>query len=248
MNTITATDSFSPQRLLLLTKRIFAFNKKTWLTGAVIVYGFLALIWFVPIFTAFQVWHGFQTGSLLSATTFFYSIGGLFITSSIFDQLHTPNTAFLELTLPATTFEKLLSSWLISSVLFSVTAIAGYFILITSIQLITTLIAPPQYSIELFNPFSNNIVNLVFTYFVYHSIFLLGSVYFKKNNFLKTLLVFILISVAFVFITGVLAFLQFEINIQISDLNNNVARLLSLMFMGLMYFFSYVRLKNRQVA
>ena len=248
MNTITATDSFSPQRLLLLTKRIFAFNKKTWLTGAIIVYGFLALIWFVPIFTAFHVWHDFQTSRLLSAATFFYSLGGLFITSSIFDQLHTPSTAFLELTLPATTFEKLLSSWLISSVLFSVVAIAGYFILITFLQLITTFIGPSNFSMEIFNPFSWEIIKLVLTYFVYHSMFMLGSVYFKKNNFLKTLLVLILISVSFAFITGLLAFFQADNTIRFNEISSTVSYIIFLMIIALMYFFSYIRLKNRQIA
>lgn len=250
MNMISSKNSFSIERFLLLTKRTISFNQKSWVIGFASAYGILTLAWYLPIFTALPIWHGFQIDSLLPAATFLFSAGGLFITSSLFDELHSSNTAFLNLTLPATALEKLFSAWFVSVVLFSMAAIFGYFILHLLIQLLTVLIVPSSPAIQLFNPFYTEFGMLLFTYTVYNSVFLLGAVYFKKNNFIKTLLTMILIGVGMAFISGIVAFFQPEksFSISINELHTTVIRLTMLGFILVMLFFSYVRLKNRQVA
>lgn len=250
MNTISSTNSFSFERFLLLTKRTIILNQKSWVIGFSSAYGILALAWFLPIFTALPVWHSYQINSLLPAATFLFSAGGLFITSTLFDELHSPTTAFLNFTLPATAFEKLFNAWFISFVLFSVTALAGYFVLHLLIQLITVLITSSASAVQPFDPFSKEVMRLIHNYVAYNSVFLLGAVYFKKNNFLKTLLVMILFGVGMAFISGIIAFFSAEnsFHISISELNTTVLYLITVGFISLMLFFSYIRLKNRQVA
>lgn len=250
MNNISSSNLFSFERFQLLAKRTISLNQKNWVIGFASAFGILALAWFLPILTGLTVWHGYQINSLMPAATFLFTAGGLFITSTMFDELHSPTTAFLNLTLPATTYEKLNNAWFISVVLFTITAFTGYFVLHLLIQLITAVIVSSTPDIQLFNPFSKDVGTLLYTYVAYNSVFLLGAAYFKKNNFLKTLVAIIFVGVGLSFISLVAAFLSVEnsFHISFSEINSTILHFITIGFISLMLFFSYIRLKNRQVA
>mgnify|MGYP005848018745 CR=1 FL=1 len=250
MKTIASDNSFSFQRFLLLIKRTAVLNQKSWLIGIASAFGLLIIIWFAPVLTILPAWHEYRIQNLLTPAIFFYTAGGLVITSSLFDELHSPATAFLNLTLPATAFEKLFSAWLISAVLFTVITLSGYFLLHLAIQLASMAFVPSFPQIQLFNPFEPEILEDIFTYVFYNSLFLLGAVYFKKLNFIKTLLALILFFFILGIISGILTFYQPDntLIVSLSVLTPAIAYSILTAIIVLMLFFSYIRLKNRQVA
>lgn len=251
MKTLQPTNSFSFDRFTLLCKRIFALNKTSWLIGFASVIGFLLVIWFLPILFSQTPWHNYTIESLLPAALFFFSAGGLFITSALFDELHSPTKAFQNLTLPATAFEKLLSGWTITTIIYTLVSLVIYFLLTLIIQLITAFTLTVDLSIYLFNPLEFDLPELVLSYYYYHSIFLLGAVYFVKNNFLKTLLTIILVVTTFIFFTGILFFISagtIAFQFSTDDMSAGVVHTISILFSLFMLTIAWIRLKNRQVA
>jgi len=251
MKKIEPLNRFSIPRFVQLCKRTVELNISSWLMGLAAVVGILLIIWFFPISTGGNAWHGFRIESLLPAALFFFVVGGLFITSSLFNELHSPTTAFQHLTLPATALEKLLSAWIISTVLYTLASLVIYFLLTLIIQLITGLTTTADLSIRLFYLLDFSIADSVVSYYYYHSIFLLGAVYFVKNNFLKTLLSIVLVVSTLIVITGLVFFVSagtLAFQFSTDDLGSGVIHTISILFSLFMLTFAWIRLKNRQVA
>jgi hypothetical protein len=109
---------------------------------------------------------------------------------------------------------------------------------------------------NIFNPFTSDVLSTILGFFFYQSIFLLGAVYFKKNNFIKTLLVMIVVVLGTLFVLniGLLIFglsqnQEFFVNIQLgafwlTPLKYIIGTVLTVFFIWL----SYVQLKNKQVV
>src|SRR5690625_2136484 len=114
MDRYKVTDSFSTGRVLNLAKRTVAIQGRGWFTGFAAAIGILTLWWFYPLINNTQPWHHYQAASLIPTALFLFHLGGYLMTSKIFNELHTPSTAFLSLTLPASTTEKLICAWLIT--------------------------------------------------------------------------------------------------------------------------------------
>jgi hypothetical protein len=251
MKKIEPLNTFSVPRFIQLCKRTIELNLSSWLLGLAAVLGILLIIWFLPILAGGNTWHGYRIETLLPAALSLFVLGGLFITSSIFNELHSPTTAFQHLTLPATALEKLLSAWAVTTVFYTLVSIVTYFLLTLIIQLITALISTADLSIRLFNPLDFELAESVVSYFYYHSIFLLGAVYFAKNNFLKTLVSIVLVVSTLILITGLVFFVSAgTITFQFStdDLASGVIHTVSILFSLFMLTIAWIRLKNRQVA
>ncbi len=131
---------------------------------------------------------------------FFYFTGGFIFTSGIFRELHARETVTDYLMLPASSLEKFAerlfiatAGWtLYSLVLFS----ASSFI----IELIKIFLEKGS-GFNPFNPMDVQLLKTIPYYLVNSSVFLLGAVYFKKMNFIKTILalfsVFIFLFIVF---------------------------------------------------
>ncbi|MEN8192837.1 MAG: hypothetical protein ABFS12_08465 [Bacteroidota bacterium] len=113
-------------------------------------------------------------------------ITGLIATSLSFSELYTDKSYFY-LTLPSSSFEKLLSKLIIISGLYLLGI--NFLLIIVSIAVkgINYFLLGSQFPI--YNPTHPNILNSELLYMIILSIFLFGAVYFKKYNFLKTILV-----------------------------------------------------------
>jgi hypothetical protein len=176
-------NQFSIQRFLLLIKRNAVLNLKTWLIGFGAISGLLILI---------AQLQAYQSGGILdingiaiTGLTFIF-IGGYLVTSMAYNEIHTPARSQFFLTLPATNAEKLFSHWFLTSFLYVVVATLVLFVILLLSSLLTTLIYGS--GIELFRPFSSGNIRLMGIYMVTQSVFFLGAIYFRKNNFLKTVL------------------------------------------------------------
>jgi len=112
-------------------------------------------------------------------------ITGLIVTSLSFSELYTGKSYFY-LTLPSSLFEKLLSKLIIISVLYLLGI--NFLLIFVSITAkgINYFLFGNQFSI--FNPIHPNILSSELFYLIVLTIFLFGAVYFKKYNFLKTIL------------------------------------------------------------
>lgn len=248
---------FSMERFQLVLKRTIALNLRTWVIGFLSVVGFLLVMVLLPLMTGMsqETITGFT--AVRGTAIFLYTVGGLILTSLLFNEVHTPNSAFQFLTLPATTLEKLVSAWFSGTVIYTVAAIASIVALSAIIETIQGLYTGLWSPFNLFNPASSDVLDSILQFFFYQSIFLLGAVYFRKNNFFKTLLVIIAISLGFFFFMSISMLIfglsknqEFFINIQMGSqpwvtyLSFTIGFILTLFFIWL----SYLQLKNKQVV
>lgn len=252
------TDSqFSMERFRLVMKRTIVLNQRTWLIGFLSITGFLLGVAILPLISnMFNVSRpGFA--AVRELALFFYMIGGLVLTSMIFNEVHSPTKAFQFLTLPATTFEKLSAAWFTGTVIYTAITMASIVVLSVLIEIIKGIYTGDWASLFIFNPFTSEILGTTLLFFFYQSIFLLGAVYFQKNNFLKTLLVIIGFSLGLFFFLSISMLIfglaqneEFFVNIQFGSqpwlglVKYAAGTGLTLFFIWL----SYLQLKKKQVA
>ncbi len=134
-------------------------------------------------------------------------IGGYVYTSSIFGELHHSQRSYQYLTLPVSTTERLLSSWLLTALLFPLFSV----MLMALIVFIANLIMNFTFDVTPFQSvYSSSGWTAIKVYFVTQSVFLLGAAYFRKNNFLKTVLALFVVSVIIQVIIVVTAWILFS--------------------------------------
>ncbi len=114
-----------------------------------------------------------------------YLLGFIFA-STCFSEIHQLARKHAWLMLPASAAEKLVVQVIIASLLFPI----GLLLLTSGASLIAELISQVAYreSIRIFHPFSSEVGIRVLHFLVLSSLFLLGSAYFRKHQYIKTLL------------------------------------------------------------
>ncbi len=250
-------NQFSLERFALLIKRYAMFNLKSWLIGFGALAGVLIVVSALSIIFSAGV---YRISGMVTLGQIFIFVGGLMITSMAYNEIHTPAKSQFYLTLPATAAEKLFSHWIVTSVIFVLLAN----VLLSAVLFLTSAIAYMSLStpIEVFNPFTSENMTLMAIYLVVHSIFFLGALYFRKNNFLKTILsVFVIQTVINIFIV-ILAYLLIGkegfqtdmqgFNVGLTQFGTETFPLLmKILFFGILGPFcllvSYFRLKEREV-
>jgi hypothetical protein len=126
----------------------------------------------------------------------FFFAGGYVFTSTIFSELHKSNRGYLFLTLPASALEKLLASWLITSVLYVIASIFIIFLMNVILKVFSGNVMP------LFNLFQPSLLKSYAVYLVTQPVFLLGAIYFRGVNFLKTTLaLFVIVFIVSIYST-----------------------------------------------
>lgn len=183
-------------------------------------------------------------------------LSGLIFTSQVFLELHDPKKSYAYLLLPVSNLEKLIGSWLISGPLY----VLAYSLFVFIIQLIAGIVTGNYQSV--LGIFKSSYFQAVSGYFVLHSVFFLGAVWFRKNNFLKTVfsifLFFVSIGLFAIAMFG-LFFKGFDFeNMNLGDnisagfgdldLIGTIAKIVICYMIPLFFILvSYFRLKERQV-
>jgi hypothetical protein len=252
MKTFPPANSFSIPRVLQLCLRFFVYNRRSWLIGFGAATGFILAIWLLPLILASDPGHQYSFEHLQGTAMLLYVLGGLFLTSNLFGELHTPSSSYQFLTLPATTFEKLFAAWLISSLLYTIIVMTGLIGLSFIVESVSAIHTGTGISYTLFNPFSDDALNSIGNYFVFHSFFMLGAVYFRKNNFLKTflsliLLFFLLISISTTALLIMGDSVEAVVEIKLFDNMSGIQILFWTVLTLFILFLSYIRLRNKQV-
>ncbi|MCK5823723.1 MAG: hypothetical protein KAG95_06945 [Bacteroidales bacterium] len=248
------------KNLFLFIKRYLFLNKNTLAVAFGAVSGTIFLI---LMFAAYQT-KSLNSDILFSTVMPFFFLGGLIFTSSSFKELHDPKTSYSFLTFPISTFEKLSGIWLSTSVLFSIVSI----VIIYIINILASVLFSQLFNFQLHidNIFTLQLFSEVGKYIVIQSIFLLGAIYFRKNNFLKTILAISVIFIVFAILTGLAGRIMFNdfiiphnfnfnsngVSIEHQSMfSNTIPQILNFTFWYLLTPFflivSYFRLKERQI-
>ncbi len=178
-------------------KRMFNFIKRQSLLNAnATIIGALATVGAMFLVSELVGYFSPQGVTKLKAVYFgTLYVYGLIRTSHVFSELHNPQKGYAYLTLPVSTAEKLWGSWILSApvftLLFSIICIVLYF-----------LACLTGGRMDAFHKiFDADNARGVGFFLIIQSVFFLGAVYFKKNNFMKTvavLIVFWLINAAYI--------------------------------------------------
>lgn len=128
-------------------------------------------------------------------------IGGFIMSSLAFSDLSSSLKRSNYLVLPASTFEKFLSMWLLTS--------AGWVVLYTLTFWVYTLLVNPMASLlfrsitfQPFEPFGEFSITVIQYYFVLQGIFLVAASHFRGYVFAKTVVVLVL----FALVIGIVAY------------------------------------------
>ncbi len=236
---------FQPKRLAHFVLRQASLNMSTFLVGIAAIFGILLLI---SLLTAYWRPQGISGLPILYLIVFFLS--GIVHTSRTFQELNSQEKAYSFLTLPASTLEKMLGSWLLSSPLFIFTY--GLFTLL--VYGLAVLVARnPDALGALCNAHTLRSIGI---YLVVQTIFFLGACTFKKNNLLKTLLALFLFGVCvmvFVLTSSLLLArgISFDFSFNSEDIDFGPAKIIHRLFLALlgpfMLLVSYFKLKEREV-
>ena len=191
-----STNIFSPQRQYLFVQRQLSFFQDRWIIAVAAIFGLLLVF---SVGTA--ILNPTELHGILGFHNAVFFFGGLILTSQIFSELHSSHQSYSLLTLPASTLEKLVGSWLITSPFYIVAFWTISFILFC----LSYLIAGEPLALSHF--FSREIWGSIGSYLVFQTIFLWGACYFRKNNFLKTALALIGLAIVLGLFTVTLGYL-----------------------------------------
>ncbi len=259
MQSSESISAFSINRIKLLSSRFYLLNQKNWLVGLLGIAALLFTMWLIPVvITAGDSIPSFSA-LLQGPAMFAYIIGGLAITSRIFHEVHSPTTCYQFLTLPATTFEKFGAAWLVTTIGYTVAAMLAIVLLSFSVETLSALIKGSWSQFALFNPFKTEIFGLISRYLFYQSIFMLGAIYFVKNNFLKTVLAYILIVISLLISIGLIVMIfgltyqgEVSINMQIEGISwlipESLQAFARIVFSLFLLLLTYLQLRRTQVA
>lgn len=178
---------FSPARTAKLIRKDVLSEYKSllvWLAsaaGVMIVISFLNILFFK------------LNGGNQNSKEFHYIIfvlllfpGGYILTSNMFRDVHDKSKNIYWLMLPGSTFEKMLSRLLISTVVYAFLLILVYPLLALVSEMFNQIVFGMRH--EFFNPFIPRVLEMIPYYLVTQSLFFAGAVFFRKHHFAKTLL------------------------------------------------------------
>ena len=187
---------FKPQRFVQLLFRDFTSGYRSTLIAMAAVAGAMILF---AVLTALGIRFGGQPRDLSGEFYFgFFTnilfIGGLIVSSLAFREAHRRGAGIFYIAIPASTFEKLASKLLVTSLGYAL----GTVIFITALSALTEAILWLIFGFGLgfFNPMTMIVLYCLIGYLIAQSVFLLGSVWFKKAAFVKTVLWIILFGIA----------------------------------------------------
>jgi hypothetical protein len=177
---VTARRAFSFSRLGLLLRRDVAHGYRGTLIAMASVAALIVLSSLVGTLAPRTVPGAFYAGWF--APLLF--VGGFVYTSLVFRELHNGPAATLFLTLPSSPVEKFASKAVVTSLGYALAALVFTTVTSALSEGVNWLVFRLHH--ELFNPVESGTLRMVAYYFVAQSVFLLGSVYFRKMAFVKT--------------------------------------------------------------
>lgn len=210
-------NTFSLKRLFLLGKRQIISNYSGMLIGFA---GFTGIFLIVNLFTVY-----YNPGAKLNLEVPFYLIlfiVGYVFTSIIFAEVQSPQKSIPFLTLPVSNLERLVNAWLLTAILFPILVFLGFALVIGLVYLILQ-VPIPRGTFEFF--WSAQVLKAFILYFITQSVFLFGAMYFRKHNFLKTILSLFVIQSVIGLVAALVGYLLFgTLNFDGNEIVTNAAQ------------------------
>ena len=191
---------FDQKRFSLLVLKHWADNKKRY-TLSLLAYAGLLITWFAFGLIVEGIPDGEGLPEDVQVATFFFSLFavGTFYASQYFSDLGSRDKGSHFLLIPASSFEKLICSLFYTVILFPVLLIACFYLVDVMMVAIANSFTGSGtgegestvaniFKVELIRFDPNRAIYLLPFFFSVQALFLLGSVYFKKYNFIKTII------------------------------------------------------------
>lgn len=171
--------NFRFDRYLKLLRNEMKFNHRGVL---IIAAGFFFFLTLLSLFVRERVGQDGEFMNIWYGLTLL--VGGFYYTSIAFRELNRPHTAHLYLMTPASTLEKFLSKWTLTTVGFTVGHLITYTLFSIIVLAIDSYFGHTYFNA--FEPFGEHPLLLMKLYMTLSSVFLLGSLAFKRYEFFKT--------------------------------------------------------------
>lgn len=174
-------------RLLLVLRKELYEGKKSFTIYGIVIFLFLFFQEILDAYFSRGVEDLIMGGSYAQSFPPFLFLGGCIMTSVFFaEDMFSRTGQHAWLMLPAASWEKFLAKALLCAIAYPIALTALFVLSSLIIEALTLLIFDNSFS--WFNPFSADVGILFFHYLVIQSVFLLGSTYFRKAHFIKTVL------------------------------------------------------------
>ncbi len=190
---------FNQARFAQLAWKHWADNKKRY-NLALLAYVVLLFTWFLVMLIVEGIPNKRGLPDEIQHGTFFFSLFavGTFYASQYFSDLGSREKGSHFLMVPASAFEKFLCSWFFTVVMFPILILGAFYLVdVLMVTVSNSFLADGSvgksrvvnvFELNLLRFSPDEAVNLFLFFFSIESLFLLGSVYFKKYNFLKTII------------------------------------------------------------
>lgn len=180
----------------LLISRQFKENNKIYGLSLLVLFGMLSFLFLIV-----HQWQDSFSGAVQNGVFIIgLFIGGGIFTNSMFHELSNSSSSIWLLCLPAKHSEKVITSIIISTIIFLTTYLVVFY-LVDVLYLLKTDRLEMKY---LLNPTKDNFYVFFFWYLLYNGAILLGRVIFRKYSLIKTILVGILFFVGFNYLNNLM--------------------------------------------
>ena len=189
--------SFSFKRILLLMQKTLYENAKSVSIGLITVFGLFSFILIMSALKDAGAWDKLQA---------FYYVGlfiaGFFISGMAFSNFRNKEKTMSWLTLPASISEKLISEWLLTTIVY----IIAYSAIFYAFNLIVFLIGDVfNFDVNFINIFTKETLILFLHYIIIQSILLAGAATFKKIPLFFTISSLFIVGLIITFYLTILA-------------------------------------------
>ena len=193
----------NPMRIWFLLKRDLMRQWKDYLITMGAACGFFLIVMIITAKTG-TINSGVHYG-FLSTIIFIF---GFIFTSMAFRDAHKKLLNHDWLMLPASTMEKFIDKLILYAAVFPVASIAVYTVFTLVARLIIQLFLGEYF--PGFNPFDALVWQMVGHYILVQSIFLLGAAWFRKNNFIMTIVALVIFSIILSLISTLIGWIVFN--------------------------------------
>ncbi len=204
---------FNLKRFLYLVKNDLINNYRSYFVGLGAITGVIVALDIIMGLA------GADFGIPVALFYFTYFLSGFIISSIAFNDMHHPQKGISFFTLPCSIFERLLSKFIITTVIYTIVILLYFIILNFALGIMNNILFSAgidfQSDISLFGLFSDTdtFIFIVKLYFIVQSVFLFASTYFNKNAFLKLIFAMFVLQLGFSIYTalvGKMIFVGFE--------------------------------------
>jgi len=185
---IKRNEYFRLDRFFLLLKRDFLTHYRT------ILIAFAAIAGFVIFSSAISALKHNGGDFHLKLYFMLLYVGGFIVTSRAFREIYDSQKSYTYITLPGSLPEKFIERLISTSIGYALGTFLIYSVVAAISESLNRLLL--GYTHTLLSPLSRAFLIMVAAFFVIQGLFLAGSVFFKKNSFIKTILMLTLFAIA----------------------------------------------------